>query len=75
MIVLSAIRRLSKHAAADGVSLTDEEQAYNDRADRFLEKLHRVRDLTLSTEDYYWLCGLKKSKETLVEIASNKIAR
>ena len=65
VIVLSAIRRLSKHTAADGPSLTEEQQAYNDRADRFLEVLHRVRDLKLSTEDYYWLCGLK-NRENII---------
>ena len=49
VVVLSDIHRLSKHEPEDGKPLTKEEIEYNDRADRFLDVLHRVRDLTLTT--------------------------
>ena len=39
---------------------TPSDHAYNERADRFLSILHRVRDLQLTAEDYFWLCDLKK---------------
>ena len=53
VVVLHEIHRLSKHEVKDGETLSPDQVAYNDRADRFLEVLQRVRDLTLSTEDYY----------------------
>ena len=53
---------------------TAEDHAYNDRADKFLEVLHRVRDLALSVEDYYWLCDLKRSKRTLSDRNAFKTA-
>ena len=55
VVVLDEIHRLSKREAKAGEVLNPEQVAYNERADRFSEVLHRVRDLTLSTEDYSWL--------------------
>ena len=67
VVVLDEIHRLSKHEAKAGEPLSPEQVSYNERADRFLEILHRVRVLTLTTEDYYWLCGLKRSRKSLPE--------
>ena len=53
---------------------TPEDQAYNERADRFLSLLHRMRDLTLTVDDYFWLCDLKRSKKTLSERNAFKTA-
>ena len=50
-----------------GRDLTPPEQDYNSRAERFLDVLHRLRDLTWTPEDYYWLCKRKKSAVPLGE--------
>ena len=47
--------------------MTPSDHAYNARSDRFLQILHRIRDLAVTAEDYFWLCNLKKSKRTLQE--------
>ena len=47
-----------------------EENAYNDRADMFLQILHRLRDLKWTFQDYFWLCKRKKSNLSLTEILS-----
>ena len=39
---------------------TPEERAFNDRADLFLQILHRLRDLTWTFADYTWLCKRKE---------------
>ena len=54
------------------IAITD--HAYNARADQFLATLHRVRDLTLTAGDYFWLCNLKRSKRTLQEREAFKAA-
>ena len=46
---------------------TQEDIDYNERANHFLQVLHRIRDLNLTEEDYYWLCKRKKSSLTLQE--------
>ena len=48
-------------------ALTAEERSYNARALRFVEVLHRLRDLHWTLEDYYWLCNRKRSQVTLAE--------
>ncbi|HIB22772.1 MAG TPA: hypothetical protein EYO32_14995, partial [Rhodospirillales bacterium] len=40
----------------------DKDRAFNDRADQFLQILHKIRDLNLSFDDYFWLCKRKKSR-------------
>ena len=52
-IILSEVHRVIKHTENDCVLLSDDQQPYNTRPDRFLEVLHCVRDLSLTTEDYY----------------------
>ena len=47
----------------------EQECAYNARAQRFLEILHRLRDLEWTMEDYFWLCKRKKAQLSLRERA------
>ena len=48
-------------------NLTKEEEEYNARGRRWMEVLHRLRDLDLTLEDYYWLCKRKRSMLPLTE--------
>ena len=41
--------------------------AFNDRADRFVQLLRRLRDLRWTVEDYFWLCKRKRSQLSLAE--------
>ena len=61
VIVLTKTHRLTK---IDDPK-TEEEHAFNDRADRFVHMLRRLRDLEWTIEDYYWLCKRKRSNLTL----------
>ena len=63
VIVLTKTHRLTKIDDPQ----TDEDRAFNDRADRFVRMLRRLRDLEWSIEDYYWLCKRKRSQLTLRE--------
>ena len=44
-----------------------EDHAFNERADRFVRVLRRLRDLEWTCEDYDWLCKRKKSQLNLAE--------
>ena len=70
VIILQTVHRLKQ--VDDPKTSADVE--YSARADRFLEILHRVRDLTLTAEDYFWLCSSKKSKRTFQEREAFKTA-
>ena len=70
VIILQTVHRLRQIEDPQ----TPSDHAYNARADQFLATLHRVRDLTLSAGDYFWLCNLKKSKRTLQEREAFKAA-
>ena len=70
VIILQTVHRLKQIEKPTTAS----DHEYNARADRFLEILHRVRDLTLTAGDYFWLCNLKKSKKTLQEREAFKTA-
>jgi hypothetical protein len=70
VIILQTVHRLKQIEAPT----TPADHEYNARADRFLEILHRVRDLTLTAGDYFWLCDLKRSKRTLQEREAFKTA-
>ena len=59
VIILQTVHRLKQ--IENPTTAADHD--YNARADRFLEILHRVRDLTITAGDYVWLCNLKKSKK------------
>ena len=50
------MHRLHKHEHAD----TPEKQLFNERSDRFLRILHALRNASLTHEDYFWLCRLKR---------------
>ena len=63
VIVLTKTHRLTK---IDNPK-TKEEVAFNERADRFVATLHRLRDLEWTIDDYFWLCNRKRSKLTLKE--------
>ena len=64
VVILNAVHRVHQ---IDNPQ-TEEEHDYNARAERFMEVLHRVRDLTLTEQDYFWLCGQKRSRKSLTEI-------
>ena len=51
-------------------NLTEEDRTYNERGQRFLAVMKRLRDCTWTREDYYWLCTLKLAQRTLAEKAS-----
>ena len=70
VIILQTVHRLKQ--ITEPVTPADHE--YNARADRFLEILHRVRDMSLTSSDYFWLCNLKKSKRTLHDREAFKTA-
>ena len=55
VIILTSVHRVNVISHPKN---TDEEE-YNDRAKKFLEVLHRVRDLQLTHSDYNWLCKRK----------------
>ena len=66
MIVLTTCHRLKTIDEPK----SKEEHAHNDRADMFLQILHRLRDLKWTFQDYFWLCKRKKSNLSLTEILS-----
>ena len=53
VVVLTTCHRLR---FIDKPDLTEEEKAYNERAERFMRTLNGLRDLDWTLEDYYWLC-------------------
>ena len=53
VVLLTTVHRLR---SVNKPVLTEEEKAYNSRAERFLRMLHGLRDLDWSLDDYYWLC-------------------
>ena len=61
VIVLTKTHRLTKIENPH----TPEEHAFNERAERFVQVLRRLRDLEWTPDDYYWLCERKRSKLTL----------
>ena len=63
VVVLSKIHRLTQLSAAKTV----EQRAYNERCIRFAEIQLRMRDMTLTSDDYFWLCKLKRSHRTAKE--------
>ena len=51
VIILQTVHRLRQIENPQ----TPDDHAYNARADQFLTTLHRVRDLSLTAGDYFWL--------------------
>ena len=65
VVVLTGCHRLKTVEAPK----TKAEEAYNDRAMRWVRTLRRLRDLTWTMEDYFWLCERKRSKLSFAERA------
>ena len=63
-IILTTVYRFNK---VNKEELTAQEKEYNARGKRWMEVLHRLRDLDLTLEDYYWLCKRKRSMLPLTE--------
>ena len=63
VVVLTTAHRLTKVENPT----TPAEFAFNDRADRFVQLLRRLRDLRWTVEDYFWLCKRKRSQLSLPE--------
>ena len=63
VIILTKAHRLTKVENPE----TEEDHAFNDRADRFVNVLRRLRDLEWTVEDYYWLCKRKRGYLSLRE--------
>ena len=57
VVVLSKTHRLTQLNKAT----TDEQRLHNARCVRFAEIQLRMRDMTLTSDDYLWLCKLKRS--------------
>ena len=64
VILLTKAHRLAKIDTPQ----TDADHAFNERADRFVQVLRRLRDIEWTCEDYYWLCKRKRSQLTLSEL-------
>ena len=61
VIVLTKTHRLTKIDDPQ----TEADHAFNERAERFVQMLRRLRDLEWTIDDYYWLCKRKRSNLTL----------
>jgi hypothetical protein len=46
---------------------TTEDKAFNERAEKFVEVLRRLRDVEWTCEGYYWLCKRKRSQLSYAE--------
>ena len=66
VVILQTPQRIRTHVQTNR-ALTQAEKDYNDEAVRFLRILHRLRDLSWTVEDYYWLCKRKRSQVSLGE--------
>ena len=71
VIVLQQCHRIHQRAG----DLTEADVAYNERGQRFLAILCRLRDCAWTEEDYYWLCKRKKSQLGLRERAQVGVGR
>ena len=58
VIILSTVHRLR---FIEKPNMSQEDIDYNDRATRFMNTLHKLRDLRWKLEDYFWLCKRKRS--------------
>ena len=67
VIVLQQCHRIHQR---EGESLTEEDFAYNERGQRFLSIMCRLRDCVWDDKDYYWLCKRKMSQLSMDERAS-----
>ena len=65
VVVLTKTHRLTKIENPQ----TTADEAFNDRAERFVTVLRRLRDLDWTCEDYYWLCRRKRSQLSFAERA------
>ena len=65
VVVLTKTHRLTKIENPQ----TDADEAFNERAERFVTVLRRLRDLDWTCEDYYWLCRRKRSQLSFAERA------
>ena len=57
VVILTSVHRVNVIANPKN----DEEEEYNERAKKFLDVLHRLRNLQLTPADYNWLCKMKKA--------------
>ena len=65
VVVLTKTHRLTKIENPK----TAAEEAFNERAERFVTVLRRLRDLDWTCEDYFWLCNRKRSMLSMAERA------
>ena len=63
VVVLDTVHRLQCQEL-DRTEPDPGRAAANDRCLRFREIMMRLRDMTLTTEDYFWLCRLKRSQRS-----------
>ena len=71
VIVLQQCHRVRQKTGAD---LTVEDREYNERGQRFLGIMTRLRDCTWTERDYYWLCRLKMSQLSLTARAAFQLS-
>ena len=53
VIILQRCHRVHQR---QGATLTDEDIAYDERGQRFLQVVTRLRDCAWTENDYYWIC-------------------
>ena len=63
VVILTHVHRMSH--ISDPKS--DEDVSYNERAERYWNIMHRLRDYNITLDDYCWLCRRKHAKLTLAE--------
>ena len=66
VVVLSTVHRLQR-AILDRSEPDPAVLASNERCDRFGEIMLRLRDMTITHEDYFWLCRLKRSARSATD--------
>ena len=67
VVMLQRCHRIHRREGSD---LTEEDVAYNERGNRFLSIMNRLRDCAWTEEDYYWLCKRNISQLSLAERAN-----
>ena len=65
-MVLSTVHRLQCQRL-DRTEPDPQVVAANDRCNRYGEIMLRLRDMTLTHEDYFWLCRLKRSARSATD--------
>ena len=69
VVILSKIHRLTQL----GEPKAGDQKEYNARCVRFAQIQLRMRDMTLTHDDYFWLCKLKRNHRSVKENCHSKM--